>query len=586
VAGDALSREQSLAGIPMFAGVDEDLREESPWAELASRAAPASIAAGEWLWHQGDPGDSLYVILTGRLEVVVEQPERRVIRVLGRGGAVGELALLTASPRSAGVRATRDSELLRVGCDEFTEVLDSRPEFARALTRELGRQLRDVRHAGTDPDPIPSTIAVVALAGGLPVRDVAGYLTLLLGRWRSVVALDGGEVQAGARLARVLDLAEREHQQVVLVAPEPDSADRWTGFCLRQADRVIAVAGPDGNRPPPMAGADLLVLGDGGRAGRDALVSALDPRTVSVVPEPGAHAPAVERLARRLAGRSVGLVLSGGGARAFAHLGVLAELERAGIEVDRVAGTSGGAYIGAQYALGRTPEEILAVCRREFVVDNPLNDYTLPLVSLARNRKGLAMLARTFGETRFEELEREFFCVSCDMGTAKQVVHRRGPLAQCVGASMTLPGVLPPFSWEGRLLLDGGVLNNMPVDVMAASGEGPIVAVDVSAHFELPAGSPSRFRRARLARLAARARGWVVGSEGTLPSFGETITRAIMLGSLDTSEAAQRYADVVVTPDVGDYGLLHWDRIDELVEAGRQAARAELAKPAAALLGA
>src|SRR3954462_108356 len=120
------SRAGSLAAVPMFAALAEDVDRTgtplstSPWAELAETAAPERLMAGEWLWHQGDPGDSLCIVLTGRLEVTLERPLPTVIRVLGRGSAVGELALLTDSPRSAGVRAVRDSELLRVSRDAFS----------------------------------------------------------------------------------------------------------------------------------------------------------------------------------------------------------------------------------------------------------------------------------------------------------------------------------------------------------------------------------------------------------------------------------------------------------------------------------
>ena len=302
-----------------------------------------------------------------------------------------------------------------------------------------------------------------------------------------------------------------------------------------------------------------------------------------LVPEAGGQGPGVEALARRLAGRSVGLVLSGGGARAFSHVGVIQGLLDAGVEVDRVAGCSGGAWVGAQFALGRTPDEIRRHCHEEFVKRNPLNDYTLPLVALTRSVKGNAMMERVFGDARFEELSREFFCVSCDMITSELVVHRRGRLWPAVAASMTLPGYLPPRELDGRLLLDGGVLNNLPVDVMATTGEGPVIASDVSARYQPPAMRPQHGRRPRTARLAAKLRRWVVGSDALLPGFGETVVRSILLGSTDTAEAAARYADVVISPAVAGVGLLAWDRTDDMIEAGRLAAEKALAEAPAGL---
>jgi predicted acylesterase/phospholipase RssA/CRP-like cAMP-binding protein len=605
----AEERRNSLAGVPLLAGLAEDIDrgttplEAGPWAELAASAEPVRVRAGEWLFRQGDPGDSLYVVLTGRLEIVIESgPEVKVIRVLGRGASVGELALLTESPRSASVRARRDSELLLVTREHFAALLERRPEFAAGLTRVLGRQLRDVRHAGLEPDPVPSTVTVVGLCAGLPVRDIGSYLALLLSQYQPVAGIDDRRAadaaegadngDPNAAYARLLEHAERDNKQVVLAAPVADVTDAWSAFSVRAADRLIGVC--RGREAPPegiseirrLHGCDLVVTSDGHESGArlDAWVQALQPRSVRLVPEAGGDAPGIESLARRLAGRSTGLVLSGGGARAFAHVGVLTALRDAGVKVDRVAGCSGGAWVGAQFALGRSPEEIRINCHEEFVKRNPLNDYTLPLVALTRSIKGNAMMDRVFGDVRFEELEREFFCVSCDMISSELVVHRRGPLWPAVAASMTLPGYLPPKSIDGRLLLDGGVLNNLPVDVMAATGEGPIIASDVSARYQPPALRPQRARRPRTARWAAQLRRWVVGSDAVLPGFGETVVRSILLGSIDTAEAAQRYADVVIEPSVAGVGLLEWDRVDDMIDAGRVAAEKALAAAPAGLL--
>ena len=584
------SRANSLASIPMFAAVAAEADagttplDAGPWAELAASAEPAQLRAGEWLWRQGDPGDSLYVVLTGRLEAVLERPApARVLRVVGRGQAVGELALLTDATRSASVRARRDSELLRVSREAFEALLDERPAFAVALTRVLGRQLREATSSTIEQDPVPGTIAVLPAGDGLPVRDVGGYLALLLGRWRSVERLErpanGGESDYG----RLLDRAERNHEQVILLADDADSSDPWTSFCERQADRVIVLAsGRDRPGPPRprLRGCELVALGSGGAA-LAPWVTAFEPNNVHLVRGASTQGPVIEALARRLAGRSLGLVFSGGGARAFAHIGVLEELLGAGFTIDRVAGCSGGAFIGGLFASGRTPEQILRTCYAEFLERSPMDDYTIPLVALTRGRKGVGMVRRTFGAAIIEELERDFFCVSSDMLTSELVVHRRGLLAEAVAASMTLPGVFPPRPFGERLLLDGGLLNNLPVDVMAAEGQGPVIAADVSARFDPPARRhppPSR-------QLVSRLRAWLVGTDAPMPTFSETIIRAIVLGSVDTAEHAQRHADLVIEPRVEGIGLLAWKRIEDMREAGRRAAAEALERAPTSVTG-
>src|SRR3954462_12379506 len=213
----------------MLAGLADDIDrgntplQAGPWADLAASAQQVTVHAGDWLFRQGEPGDALYVVLTGRLEIVIEGPlETKVIRVLGRGDSVGELALLTESPRSASVRARRDSELLLVTREHFARGLERKPECATALPRVLGRQLRDVKHAGLEPDPVPTTVTVVGLSENLPVRDIGSYLALLLSQYQAVLGVDDQRAAGvtdgadpNAAYAQLLDRAERDHGQVV-----------------------------------------------------------------------------------------------------------------------------------------------------------------------------------------------------------------------------------------------------------------------------------------------------------------------------------------------------------------------------------
>jgi NTE family protein len=304
------------------------------------------------------------------------------------------------------------------------------------------------------------------------------------------------------------------------------------------------------------------------------LLDALHPRATHIVREGPAFGGDLGRVARRVAGRSVGLVLSGGGARGLAHIGVLQELLAAGLEIDRVGGCSMGAFVGAMFASEQPPEAIRARCHEEFVLRNPLGDYTVPVVSLLRGTRARAMLLRTFGSTTIEELPRSCFCVSCDLLSGELVVHRRGSLLETVGASMSLPGIFAPLARGERLLVDGGVLNNLPVEPMAAMAEGPVIAVDVTARFLPPRSRGAE--RPRVRQWTSRARRTVVGVETPLPHLKDTLARAIGIGSVDAVERARRRADLLITPETGVVGLLEFDQLDRMVEIGRRAARAAL----------
>lgn len=558
----------------LFDGLAEDLRSQtiagSPWARMLVTAEPRHVPAGDWLFRQGDPADSLYVVISGSLEVVAEEPTPEVLRVLARGDVVGEVALLTKSERSTGVRARRDTYLMRVTRDAFQQLLREDQDFTLAVTRHLGEQLQAARPATAPSHAPPHVITLVPLG---PRVDVAGFAERLAGALRRFGSVDLlREEDAGSEdsFGRLLNQRERKHERVLIVA---GGNHAWTDFAIRTADRAVALCDdssvPDTAPDPRLRGCELAFLTKASRPpALTAWVAALDTHAVHLIRSHDAG----DRMARRLAGRSVGVVLSGGGARGLAHIGVVAELVSAGVAIDRFGGTSMGAYIAAAFASGRSAEEVLRHCREEFVRRNPLSDYTLPVYAVLRTRKSREMLARSFGSIHIEELPLDFFCVSCDLIEARTVVHRRGSVAGALGASMCLPAIFPPIPSEGRLLVDGGVLDNLPVGEMATRGEGPVIAVDVSAQFEPPRAAPRA--ETRRTRMAGHARETLTGWSTTrVPNIKETLIRSMVLGSLDPAGALERGADLVISPVTGRIPLTAFGGIDELVAVGRDAGR-------------
>ena len=532
----------TLAGVPLLAGADAEALEA-----LAADAYPRRVLAGEWLIREGDDAEDLYVVLRGRLRAVAGvDADRRTLRVLGPGAAIGELALLTGSVRSASVQAVRDSTLLQLGRGRFVELMERDPHFAAAVARELAAQLQ-LSGGLAAPPTRPALIALRRLDPDVPLEAVASSLARALSAYGPVEVLE-----ADAAGTSAVERAEDGNAHVLLV--DEAGAGVWSDLCARQADRTLLVATAES--PPPgeaSPDADLVVLGPSSGGALRALLDAVQPRAHHRLASTEPSDPGAARLARRLVGRALGVVLSGGGARGFAHIGALAELEADGIDVDRYGGCSMGSFIAAMAAAGWSARDIRDRCHEELVRHSPFNDYTLPRVALIRSRKAARMFDRLFGEMTIEELAKPLFTVSADLLSSRLVVHRRGSLTEAVGASMSIPGLVPPLSRSGRLLVDGGVLNNLPIDAMADSGEGPIVAVDV------------------VRRLEASA-----VDEPPLPSIMETLSRATVLGSVERAERNRELALLVITPDTQDIPLRDFRALDRAVEAGRAAARAAL----------
>jgi predicted acylesterase/phospholipase RssA len=188
----------------------------------------------------------------------------------------------------------------------------------------------------------------------------------------------------------------------------------------------------------------------------------------------------------------------------------------------------------------------------------------MPRHGLIRGGRAEAMLKRTFGEARIEELDRAFMCGAADLRTGEQVMSRHGSLYEAVGVSMAIPVLVPPVVRDGRMLVDGSLVDNLPVGPMAELAEGPIIAVDIKTSFE---GSGARPAAIPVAQRAPR-----------VPAIGETLTRVLFMGASNTSDAARRHADLIVKPHGAGIGLFEWHQIDRAREEGRAAAREALAK--------
>ena len=554
-----------LAASPLFA-----LLPENVLALVQEKLEPFPVESGDWLMRKGDPGDALYIVDSGRLEVVLgehdgieleDDEDVRVLRVLGRGSTVGELALVTGDPRSASVRATRDSDLYRLSFDDFHQLLDSSPAFGHALVKVMGRQLQA---SGGFPGDVPSarTTAFIPLQDGINLDLLAMVVGRAFGDLGDIAVLDQHTAEQGSpdSWGHTLDDLEREHDRVLLVAQTTDTP--WRRFCVRQADRLVCVTRPEmppHDRPMPrLRGCDLVFVGPEFPVEvADAWLDRLKPRVrhrVWSTPD-SVNPDDVFRAARRVAGRSLGLVLGGGGARGYAHLGVLEVLEENEIPVDRIGGTSMGGIVASLYAYGLDAEQRRRAAAA-FFAPRVRHRYQLPpRTALARTEGAEELLDTVFGDAMIETLPVDLYTVAADMVNAEMVVQRRGRVADAALSTARIPAILPPGRVDGKLLVDGGLIRNLPVGVMADMDEGPVVAVDVGGRFEPEVETD--------------------GNPG-LPGVGETLMRSVLLGSAAAGEKVVERADLLIEPEVSGIKMLAFHELDKAIQIGRRAAEENL----------
>jgi predicted acylesterase/phospholipase RssA/CRP-like cAMP-binding protein len=571
----------------MFGGLDQTAR-----AAVEAEADFVSLSSGEILFREGDAGDALYVVLTGRLRVVVAVPdgESRTLAEIGRGEVVGEMALLTGDPRSATVIAVRDTQLVRLSRVAFERIVQQCPGAMLLVTRRLVHRLQQMNRGGRVLGGL-ATIAVLPAGPGVTLRTFTTAFVEELSRagTATLVTRERAEQETGGRPLRVADWLDKLETAFRYVVYEADPADTaWTERCARQADRLLLVAHGGGR---PEHGGDSLPSGVQRAAARRELVllyrSAERPaETARWIDSWGAaahhhiregDAADMRRLVRLLTGRGIGLVLGGGGARGFAHIGVIEAMGEAGVPIDVIGGTSMGAVIAAQFAIGTSAADLRRLNRRHWAERNPLKDKTLPVVALLAGRRLDRMIDEMFGDIRIEDLWTRCFCVSADLTRADMRVHDRGPLGRAVRASMSLPGIAIPVHEAGSMLVDGGLLNNLPADVMRALC-GRVIAVDVSPAKDLAIASP----------YPAAASGWrLLWGRGAskLPGIGAILMRSVMLSSTRHQQTIAKSVDLYLHPPLESFGMFQWDAVDAIADAGLGFAREAIAANAAVFTG-
>jgi NTE family protein len=567
------------------------------------------LPGGDTLFEEGDAENGVYLVVSGRLRALVKDEDGvpRVVNEISRGETIGEMAVLTHEPRSATIVAVRDSVLAHVSREAFDALQRKHPELTIHMSRVVIDRLKRHGHRRRR-GPRPVTLCVLPVTDGVDAAGFADALATRLERW-GVVTVEtsariderfgaGAAVATGAepelyhRLTQWLDDVEFWNEYVLFVADPADT--EWTRRCIRHADEILLLA--SAASPPRLHMVEEKYLrGEHAITGaRQMLVLLHDAATPHprgtpewTAPRPGAgHVhlrPSLpkdmQRLARMLSGNAIGLVMAGGGARGFAHLGAYKALEEAGIRVDLVGGTSIGAVMAAYVAFDLPADELIARGRKAFS-RGPTGDYNLlPMISLIRGRRLKSIIDDAVVDavgTRADASDtwRNWFCVATNFSRAQEMVLDRGDLATCIRASVSIPVALPPVIHGGDLLIDGGTFNNFPTDVMGRVGAGRIIGIDLARD------------KTRTYDFADVPSPWQLLVDGfrnykkrrfRLPSLGAIMMETTILYSTSRQGQARRSVDVYMRPDLGRIGLLDWAAFDRIVDIGYQHAREVIA---------
>lgn len=536
-----------------------------------------SLPAGWKLFDIGEPSETIYFVLSGSLGAfrAAGPGHYELVGHIRAGEPVGEMSMMAQETHEHAVYALRDTELVSMSRAGFTKLVRAHPDLLERITRLIMVRLRQARRK-SQRSAEPRVFGLIATSPtidlALRARTLAAAL-LEMGL-RAVIA---GEEAAG-RPPAYFDELEAANDIVILIASIGDTP--WYRFIQRHADRLWVFARADARPSIPLLPddpsparqfrlVDVILLHHGGdRPASTALEWRSAAEAARLFHWSGMSEMDARRLARVMGGRSVGLVLSGGGARAYAHIGVIRALHEAGCPLDFVGGASMGAVIAACLAMGWSDEEIDRRIRKAFVETNPLSDFRLPVVALVKGSRVDARLTEHFGDVRIEDMPLPFFAISTNLTHGVYRLHSEGTLREALRASISLPGILPPIVRDGQVLVDGAVLNNFPVDVMRDLHRGRIIGVDVA---QAPEGlsadefvNPPGFI------------GWTTTHGfSSPPPIASLLMRAATVSV--NPNAHRDLTDLLIVPELKDIELRDWKEYDRAVAEGYDAAREAIA---------
>ncbi len=572
----AKTRANLLSAIPAL-----DCRALQDLEALAGEAEPRELRRGEILVRQGEPSDALYFVLSGRFTVHLEGVVEPIAEI-AQGQPIGEIGFFAGLPRTATVTALRDSRVLAITRERFRELSDSSPQLRDAVIVSLARRLSESVDAAAKAPASVRTVAVVSAGSSRPSSRFVDSLRDVFGSVSRAVFLTEKEIAERFAEASLDDPAtsawlnslEAESDFVFYIADQ--TLTDWTRKCIRQADVVLLVASAGASVEPnacelfafsvhrPSA-RRLVILHDARTQIATGTSSWLGPRDVFMHHHVALQDVAdVQRLFRFLSGRAVGFVAGGGGALGSAHLGVYKAFRKAGADFDILGGTSVGAAMTAALAYGVDPERVDEGTHNIFVRSRAFRRLTLPRYGLIDHKAFDRALRTEYGDVLMEDLWIPLFAVSSNLSDHTPRIHRRGLVWHAVRASGSVPGVLPPFfTKDGEMLVDGALMDNIPLAPMKTLKTGPNVVVmfraDGPKTYPVDYDSIPGPRELAVALLNPFSRRRLPQAPGIL--------QVIMLGMLTNrrSDLPLGDMDILVRPELPeDLRFTSWERHNEV----------------------
>jgi NTE family protein len=548
---------------------------ETELVKLLKKFKMVHLKKNKILFRQGSFSSSLYLVVSGKLVIVLRQEsgEKKILNTIDAGGTVGEMGALSNEPRTATVRALEDSILLKLSSDEFNELAKAYPFIMQKTLASLMQRSRDLIQLVSNQESPRKHVVIVPASHDV---SLAGFSEKLLSFTRKIkrmaVISDFSDISSAdeVQLKKIIDeMAEKnqtilyllgstktrleqlafQHANVVYIIAKGDSDPYIDPFVLKEIKKSKSMA------------TELILLYDNEKLRPHRTSQWLNMTKfdlhhhIRVNQEKDWH-----RLLRFMRGKAVGVVFGGGGLRCWAHLGAIKAIEKAGIPIDMLGGTSAGAIVAGHYGLHESNKDSikglqeLSEATRKAVA---LTNLTWPAVSVFNSKDFTHKLYELFGGEHIEDLWVNCFCMTTNLSNFSQMIYRKGRLWKTIRSSASVPGIFPPVVIKGRLQTDGGILNNLPVDVMRKfiGPQGTVIAIELthlnedSTDYHFP--PILTFWQTVLTKLH------IIHRNYKFPHFIDTFLKSLLAGASAKQYENSLSADLLISPDLSKFGILN-----------------------------
>jgi len=541
-----------------------------------------TVRSHDFLYYRGEESESLYIIRYG--EIIIENIAHGGSLYVGPGDILSENSLLLGSPHSTSAYAAIDTLVYAIPRKIFMQLASQDRVLSQNIMKLLSSRMREHIEGKTF-----QRLEARRLYCHIPLDSVLDFpkklnqlirqTCLLQSSGTTVLRIAQFKGMSLEKFAEALSQIRRKTPLVHLYFDSPKSAmdfpaivlqSDWLVFWEHESDKFMEL------KNEILAFWSLRIRNFNGRtvlyrtnfSGWESCLSEYSPAAQSKFHKIFTREDA---LARFLVGKTRGLALGGGGARALAHIGLLKQLERDGISFDYVSGASFGAVIAALYARGDKTDAMERLVKKFFGGFESAFDPTIPFVSFFRGKKMRKMLREAFGDIRIEELPVQFATSAVDLQSGKEHVFDRGPVVEALTATMSLPGAFPPYFLGEKVLVDGGMVNNVPGNLIRERGADIVLGINVS-----PMQEVVSLRLLEDRKSSGKSFFRYFWDHVKYPPILKIMGRTITLEGREITRLKQLRTDLFLNFHLEEFQLFDFARFKEIIEKGEREAQNHL----------